>query len=236
MSAERDHPQMGSWGKPTLGIRGAKTFIKRPRRVECTTFKVQLRQAPDHSWEADLHTPDCCFTWCWSPWHWPLEVLPCWTEDVVCPAAHLAPESLPYKTLMTPLPTVLPPWPADRDSGTRVCYPHCLLHVCVIFLLDHQSVRKILMYVDVLLRVNLHSIKAEWTAESLCVTLSVLCFRAAQQAASWAVALLTYRRDCIRNISSWHMLRKPKPRRLKSQMKSNFTSKSQDHGLRMDVF
>ena len=31
------------------------------------------------------------------------EALPCWTEDGVCPAAHLAPKILLCKTLMAPL-------------------------------------------------------------------------------------------------------------------------------------
>ena len=64
------------------------------------------------------------------PWHRPPESLPCWIEDFACPAGHLAPEILPYKMLTTPLPTVLPPWPTDWDSGTRVHYPP-LIAVCM---------------------------------------------------------------------------------------------------------
>ena len=40
VSAEQDHPQIGSWANSTLGITDAKTVIKRPRRVEYTTFSV----------------------------------------------------------------------------------------------------------------------------------------------------------------------------------------------------
>ena len=47
------------------------------------------------------------------PRHQPPEALPCWIADFVHPAAHLAPEILPCKTLTTPLPTVLFPGPAD---------------------------------------------------------------------------------------------------------------------------
>ena len=41
VSAERDHPLMGSWANSPLGIRGAKTFIEKPQKGGVyTTFKV----------------------------------------------------------------------------------------------------------------------------------------------------------------------------------------------------
>ena len=52
---------MGSWGDPPLGVRGAKTLIKRPSRVECTTFWVQLRLQTTAE-TAEPHTPECCST------------------------------------------------------------------------------------------------------------------------------------------------------------------------------
>ena len=60
------------------------------------------------------------------PWHQLMEAPPCWTEDFTCPAAHLAPEILPCKTLTIPLLPVLSPGPADWDSGTQVHYPPIL--------------------------------------------------------------------------------------------------------------
>ena len=39
VSAEWDHPQIGSWENSPLGIRHAKMFIRRPRRTYAT-FKV----------------------------------------------------------------------------------------------------------------------------------------------------------------------------------------------------
>ena len=47
------------------------------------------------------------------PWHQLSEALPCWTEDFVCPAAHLALEIPPCKMLTTPWPSMLSPRPAD---------------------------------------------------------------------------------------------------------------------------
>ena len=38
-------------GKLPTCHHGARTFIKRPRRVEYTTFKIQLKQASDHCWD-----------------------------------------------------------------------------------------------------------------------------------------------------------------------------------------
>ena len=40
VTTERDHPQMGSWGNSPLSIGGAKTLVKRPRRVESTPLKA----------------------------------------------------------------------------------------------------------------------------------------------------------------------------------------------------
>ena len=40
VTAEWDHPQIGSWGNSPLASRGAKTLIKRPKRVGYTTLKV----------------------------------------------------------------------------------------------------------------------------------------------------------------------------------------------------
>ena len=67
------------------------------------------------------------------PWLWLPEALPCWTEDFICPAAHLALAILPCKTVITPLLTVLSPGPTDLDSGTWVHYsPLIALCVCYI--------------------------------------------------------------------------------------------------------
>lgn len=61
------------------------------------------------------------------PWHWLQEALPCWTEDFICRAAHPAPEILPCNMLITPVLTVLFPWPVDWESGTWVGYPLIVL-------------------------------------------------------------------------------------------------------------
>ena len=121
LSAERDQPQMGSWGNSPLASWGVKIFIEKTRKGGVHHFQgiteagsralrrepssAHQRAAPRH---ADLR------------WHRLREALPCWTEDIVCPAAHPALETLPCKTMTTPLPTVLSPGPADGDSGTRV--------------------------------------------------------------------------------------------------------------------
>ena len=119
MSAEQNHPQIAPGETPHLASGMPKHLSKRPGRVESTTFKVYsrgrplLRQTSSTPQSAAPRHAD-------PPWHWSLEALPCWTEDIVCPAAHPALETLPCKTMTTPLPTVLSPGPADGDSGTRV--------------------------------------------------------------------------------------------------------------------
>ena len=143
-----------------------KHLLKWPRRVECTTFYGITEAGAPHS-RVLIHA-----ILIYLPWHGQPEALPCWTEDFTCPAAHLDQEILPCKMLTDPLPTVLSPRPVNWDSGTGVHYPPLIaVCVCVIFLLDCYSVSRILMYVDVLLWVNLHSIRAEWIAQLLCVTL-----------------------------------------------------------------
>ena len=135
VSAEWDHPYIVSWGSSSLAIRGAKTLIKRPRRVEFTTLKgvteagsrPLLRQlSSTHQNDAPRHAD--------LPWHQPPEALPFWSEDFICPAAHLALEILPCKMLTTPLPTVLSPGPAHWDLGLRFLILHWLLYVCYISL------------------------------------------------------------------------------------------------------
>ena len=133
VSAERDPPQLDSWGNSTLGIGGAKTFIKKTQKggvhhspgVTEAGSRPQLRQPSATTQRAAPRHANL-------PWHRLPEALPCWTEDFSCPAAHLAPEILPCKTLMSPLPTMLTPGPADQDSGAQVHYPPLIaLCVCV---------------------------------------------------------------------------------------------------------
>ena len=163
LSAKQDHPQRGSRGNSPLASRGAKQNchiaptgpwadstpgIRVPRHLsrdsegwstplstitEAGSRPLLRQPSPTPQSAAPRHSDLPC--------HHPPEALPCWTEDFVCPAAHLAPETLPCRTLATPLPTVLSPGPADRDSGARAHYTP----------LDCQSVSRILMYVDVLL-------------------------------------------------------------------------------------
>ena len=130
MCAERDHPQIGFCGWSTYspicpqGCQDThqetqKGGVHHSKGITEAGFRPLLRQlSPTHQ-DAAPHHADL-------PWHWPPESLPCWTEDFICPAAHLAPEILPCKTLITPLPTVLSPGPADRDSGPWVQYPPIL--------------------------------------------------------------------------------------------------------------
>ena len=141
MSAEQDHPSIASWGSSPLGIRVAKTFIKKTQKGGVHPFqgiteegsRPLLRQPSFTHQSATPRHADL-------PWYRSLEALPWWTEDFVFSAAHLAPEILPCKMLTTPLPMVLTPRPADRDSGTWAHYSHSLICVCVcvcvIFLLD----------------------------------------------------------------------------------------------------
>ena len=110
-SAEQDHPWVGSSANFPLAIRSAKTFIKRTegRSAPLLVYagsRTLLRQPSSTHQSVVPHHADL-------PWHRLPEALPCWTEDFVCPAAHLALETLPCKTLKTPLPTVLSSGPAD---------------------------------------------------------------------------------------------------------------------------
>ena len=135
MSAEQDHPQIGSWGNSTLASRGAKTLIKKTQEGGVHHFqgiteagsRPLLRQPSSTYQSAAPHHAD--FPAIGHPRRCP-------TGRRTCPAAHLALEVLPCKMLTTPLPTVLTPRPSDRDSGTRVHYLPTDCYVCVIFLLD----------------------------------------------------------------------------------------------------
>ena len=131
-SGERDPPQIGSWGNSTLASRGAKIFIKKTQKggvyhfegiTEADSRPLLRQPSCTHRSAAPCHAD--------LPWHWLMGALPCWTEDFICLAAHLAPEILPCKMLTTPVPTVLSPGPADWDSGTRVRY-FPLIAVCVL--------------------------------------------------------------------------------------------------------
>ena len=92
----------------------------------------------------ELHNPECCSM----PHGSPLasaaggSALLDWGLHLTC--CPPAPEILPCKMLTTPLPTVRSPGPTDWDSGTQVRYPPVGCSVCVIFLLDCQSVCRIL--------------------------------------------------------------------------------------------
>ena len=135
MSAEWDHPQIDSWAKSPFGIKGAKTLIEKTQKggahhsqvvTEAGSRPLLRPLSSMHQSAAPRHSH--------LPWHQPPGALPRWTKDFICPAAHLALEILPCKMLMTPLPTLLSPGPADWDSGTGVHYlPHWLLCVCVRF-------------------------------------------------------------------------------------------------------
>ena len=142
-----------------LATRAAKTFFRKtqkgrvhhfPGTTEAGSRPLLSQPSPTPQRAAPRHADIL--------WHWPPEALPCWMGGFACPAAHLAPETLPCRTLTTPLPTVPSPGPADRDSGTRVCYPPWMavgvcvcVCVCEMFPLGCQSVSRILMPVDVLL-------------------------------------------------------------------------------------
>ena len=114
MSAQRDHPLIGSWANSALGIRGAKTFIEKTQKggdhhfqgiTEAGSRPLWRQPGSTHQSAAPCHTDD--------PWHQPLEALPCWTKDFVCLAAHLPLEIVPCKMLTAPLLTVLSPGLAD---------------------------------------------------------------------------------------------------------------------------
>ena len=81
---------------------------------------------------AELHTPECCPMPRWSPLASAMGGPACWTEDFVSPAAHLAPEILPCKTLMTPLPPCCLPDLQIETLGLRSFPP--LISVCVCYI------------------------------------------------------------------------------------------------------
>ena len=134
VSAEHDHTQIGSWGNSPHGIRGAKIFIKKIQKGGILHFqgiteavsRPLLRLLSSTHQSAVPHHADL-------PWRRPPEVLPCWTEDFVCPAAHLVPELLPCKRLTAPLPPVLPVFWMCRlrlwDSGSLSPIDCCVCYI-----------------------------------------------------------------------------------------------------------
>ena len=128
MSAEWDHPLIGSWGNSPLSIRGAKTLIKRPRRVEYTTLKC-ITEADSRpllrQWlpctRVLLHITLASLGIC----HWRI----CSAGPKLFPLQPVRP-ALPCKRLMAPLPMVLFSGPVGWGSGTQVCFPP-LVTMCV---------------------------------------------------------------------------------------------------------
>ena len=105
VSAERDPPQLDSWGNSTLASRGAKTFIKKTQEGGVHHFqgiteagsRPLLRQPSSTHQSAAPHHADF-------PCHWPPEALPYWTEDLPCcppgsggPSLHDADNSLAHR-------------------------------------------------------------------------------------------------------------------------------------------
>ena len=64
VSAKQDHPQRGSRGNSPLASRGAKTLIKRPKRVEYTSPKGISEAGFSPLLRQQLHEPECCYTTC----------------------------------------------------------------------------------------------------------------------------------------------------------------------------
>ena len=65
ISAEQDHPQIGSCGSSPLTIRDAKTLIKRPTAVEYTTLKGVTEAGFGATTKtANPHIPRSCSTPC----------------------------------------------------------------------------------------------------------------------------------------------------------------------------
>ena len=92
VSAEWDHPHIGSWANSPLAIRGTKAFIKGPWRAEDTTLKriTEAGSRPLLKWLTSTRQ-SAAPRHAGLPWHWPLEALPCWTEDLIWP--HCPPGS-----------------------------------------------------------------------------------------------------------------------------------------------
>ena len=121
-------PHLPSWKPSHLPI-------KRPRKVECTTLTGITESGFRPLWRQPSSTHQGAGQ-CYAdlPCPWPPEAHPYWTEDSICPAAHLVPEILPCKMLMAPLSTVLFPRPAGWDSGTWVRYSQlsCVILVLIV--------------------------------------------------------------------------------------------------------
>ena len=100
-SLQNGNTHRGSWAHSPLTVKG--TLIKRPRRVEYSTFQgiteagsrpLLIQPSSIHQSAASCHAD--------LPSHRPLEALPSWTKDRDCPAAHLALDILPGETLKLP--------------------------------------------------------------------------------------------------------------------------------------
>ena len=96
----RHVPPIGSWGDSTLATRAAKTFVRKtqkgrvhhfPGTTEAGSRPLLSQPSPTPQRAAPRHADLL--------WHRPPEALPCWTGGFACPAAHLAPETLPCRTL-----------------------------------------------------------------------------------------------------------------------------------------
>ena len=119
---------------PHLPSGGLRHLSRDPKVWSAPLSRCNWDRVQTTAETAGLHTPESCSMQHRSPLASPPEALPCWIEDFVCPAAHLALEILLCKILTTPLPTCLPDLQPE-SLGLGWLFPtDC--SVCVIFLLD----------------------------------------------------------------------------------------------------